>query len=224
MDSALLIHRLHFAFTVTYHYLFPQLTMGLAPLIVMLKTLALKTGDEQLQRSGPLLGQDLRHQLRDRRRDRDSDGVSVRHQLVALLALRRRRDRTDAGHGRRVRLLPGVDVPRPVPLRREAAEPKACIGSRAAWSSWARGCRATSSSRPTPGCSIRSAMNAWPTASVQLTSFWQLVLNPWALVAVCAQHERRGDHRRVRDGGGRRVLSAAARSTWSRARSSCTSA
>jgi cytochrome d ubiquinol oxidase subunit I len=28
MDSALLIHRLQFAFTITYHYLFPQLTMG----------------------------------------------------------------------------------------------------------------------------------------------------------------------------------------------------
>ena len=39
MDSALLVHRLHFAFTVTFHYLFPQLTMGLAPLIVVLKTL-----------------------------------------------------------------------------------------------------------------------------------------------------------------------------------------
>ena len=41
MDSALLVHRLHFAFTITYHYLFPQLTMGLAPLIVVLKTLSL---------------------------------------------------------------------------------------------------------------------------------------------------------------------------------------
>ena len=46
MDSALLIHRLQFAFTVTYHYLFPQLTMGLAPLIVVLKTLAIKKNDE----------------------------------------------------------------------------------------------------------------------------------------------------------------------------------
>src|SRR5271157_660428 len=46
MDSALLIHRLQFAFTVTYHYLFPQLTMGLAPLIVILKTLAIKKSDE----------------------------------------------------------------------------------------------------------------------------------------------------------------------------------
>lgn len=45
MDDALFIHRLHFAFTITYHYIFPQLTMGLAPLIVALKTLALRTGD-----------------------------------------------------------------------------------------------------------------------------------------------------------------------------------
>src|SRR6202048_574693 len=46
MDSALLIHRLHFAFTITFHYLFPQLTMGLALLLVALKTLALRTGNQ----------------------------------------------------------------------------------------------------------------------------------------------------------------------------------
>jgi cytochrome d ubiquinol oxidase subunit I len=46
MDSALLVHRLHFAFTVTFHYLFPQLTMGLAPLIVVLKWLGLQRNDE----------------------------------------------------------------------------------------------------------------------------------------------------------------------------------
>jgi cytochrome bd ubiquinol oxidase subunit I len=45
MDSALAVHRLHFAFTITFHYLFPQLTMGLALLIVILKTVALKTGN-----------------------------------------------------------------------------------------------------------------------------------------------------------------------------------
>ena len=31
MESALALHRLHFAFTLTYHYLFPQLTLRLAP-------------------------------------------------------------------------------------------------------------------------------------------------------------------------------------------------
>jgi cytochrome bd ubiquinol oxidase subunit I len=47
MDSALAVHRLHFAFTITFHYLFPQLTMGLALLIVILKTAALRTGNEK---------------------------------------------------------------------------------------------------------------------------------------------------------------------------------
>jgi len=51
MGSALDVHRLHFAFTVTFHYLFPQLTMGLALLIVILKTLHLRTGDEHFNRS-----------------------------------------------------------------------------------------------------------------------------------------------------------------------------
>ena len=51
MDSALLIHRLHFAFTITFHYLFPQLTMGLALLIVVLKTKALRGNDELYNRA-----------------------------------------------------------------------------------------------------------------------------------------------------------------------------
>lgn len=44
MDSALTVHRLTFAFTSTYHYLFPQLTMGLALLIVILRTLESRRG------------------------------------------------------------------------------------------------------------------------------------------------------------------------------------
>ena len=51
-----LIHRLHFAFTVTFHYLFPQLTMGLALLIVVLKSIALKTGSEQWDRAARFWG------------------------------------------------------------------------------------------------------------------------------------------------------------------------
>jgi cytochrome bd ubiquinol oxidase subunit I len=44
--DALSIDRIQFAFTATFHYLFPQLTMGLALLIVVLKTIALRTGDD----------------------------------------------------------------------------------------------------------------------------------------------------------------------------------
>jgi cytochrome d ubiquinol oxidase subunit I len=46
LADALTIHRLHFTFTVTFHYVFAQLTMGLALLILILKSLALRTGDE----------------------------------------------------------------------------------------------------------------------------------------------------------------------------------
>ncbi|HEY6951349.1 MAG TPA: cytochrome ubiquinol oxidase subunit I, partial [Bacteroidota bacterium] len=47
MEDALLIDRFQFAFTISYHYLFPQLTMGLGLLIVVLKGMALKRKDER---------------------------------------------------------------------------------------------------------------------------------------------------------------------------------
>jgi len=42
MTDPLFWHRLQFGFTVTYHYLFPQLTMGLALVLLVLRTLALR--------------------------------------------------------------------------------------------------------------------------------------------------------------------------------------
>ena len=51
MDSALTLHRLHFAFTITYHYLFPQLTMGLAPLIVIFKILAVWRNEDRYNKA-----------------------------------------------------------------------------------------------------------------------------------------------------------------------------
>lgn len=49
--DALVLHRWHFAFTITYHYLFPQLTMGLALLIVIFKTLDVRTGNPLYNRA-----------------------------------------------------------------------------------------------------------------------------------------------------------------------------
>lgn len=40
-------HRLQFAFTIIYHYLFPQLTMGLALLLVVMKVIALRSRREE---------------------------------------------------------------------------------------------------------------------------------------------------------------------------------
>ena len=51
MNSALGIDRLQFAFTITFHYIFPPLTIGLALLIVVLKTLALWKRDESYNRA-----------------------------------------------------------------------------------------------------------------------------------------------------------------------------
>ena len=51
MDQALLYHRFHFAFTASYHYLFPQLTMGLGFLIVILQGIGLRTGDQRWDRA-----------------------------------------------------------------------------------------------------------------------------------------------------------------------------
>ena len=55
MDAEL-IHRLHFGFTITFHYLFPQLTMGLALQIVVIKSVALKTGSEEWDRAARFWG------------------------------------------------------------------------------------------------------------------------------------------------------------------------
>jgi len=46
MPTALLYDRLQFAVTVTFHYLFPQLTMGLALLILYFRTTALRNGSD----------------------------------------------------------------------------------------------------------------------------------------------------------------------------------
>ena len=51
MDTSTIFSRLQFAFTVGYHYLFPQFTMGLALLLVILKVLYLWRKDERFNKA-----------------------------------------------------------------------------------------------------------------------------------------------------------------------------
>ena len=51
VDDPSFWHRLQFSFTIVYHYLFPQLTMGLALFIVLWKWRALRTGDIECARA-----------------------------------------------------------------------------------------------------------------------------------------------------------------------------
>ena len=46
MDDPVLLSRLQFAFTIVYHYLFPVLTMGLATLVFVLKTIYMRNRNE----------------------------------------------------------------------------------------------------------------------------------------------------------------------------------
>jgi len=88
----LLWHRLQFAFTIVYHYLFPQLTMGLALLIVVMKGLGLRAA----ARAGT-----TRRALDPDLRPHFAVGVvtgipmefQFGHQRAALHLLRRRRHR-----------------------------------------------------------------------------------------------------------------------------------
>lgn len=59
MEDALLIHRLQFAFTIAYHYIFPQLTMGLGLLVVILKLVALRKNDERYNSAARFWGKIL---------------------------------------------------------------------------------------------------------------------------------------------------------------------
>jgi cytochrome d ubiquinol oxidase subunit I len=51
LEDALTLSRLQFAFTVTYHYLFPMLTMGLALLIFVLKSIYMRNSSELYNKS-----------------------------------------------------------------------------------------------------------------------------------------------------------------------------
>src|SRR5919202_3666408 len=56
MDDPTLISRWQFAFTIVYHYLFPQLTMGLALLLFVLKSLYLRRGIETYNKAARFWG------------------------------------------------------------------------------------------------------------------------------------------------------------------------
>ena len=56
MEDALTVSRLQFAFTVTYHYLFPMFTMGLALLIFVLKSIYLRNRNDLFNDSARFWG------------------------------------------------------------------------------------------------------------------------------------------------------------------------
>ena len=167
MGQALDVHRLRFAFTITFHYIFPQLTMGLALLLVYLKTRALRTGDEHYDRAARFLGG-------------ASWGstspwgwspafpwsFSLGTNWAAFSKAGRRRNRPQRWRWRACfSLFSGVELPPDCfNDRRRKNSDASATGSRLFWFFWVRGSRDFSSSRRTPGCNIRRAQSWAPTA------------------------------------------------------------
>ena len=56
MEDALLMSRMQFAFTITYHYLFPMLTMGLALLVFVLKSIYMRNRNELYNKAARFWG------------------------------------------------------------------------------------------------------------------------------------------------------------------------
>ncbi len=121
------------------------------------ETAWVRTGEGEVPQGDQVLGQALPDQHRHGRRHRHRAGVPVRHELVRLLALRRRRLRRAARLRGADRLLLRVHLHRPVDLRLGQAAQEDPPGLHLDGLDRHARCRRTSSSRPTPGCSTRSA-------------------------------------------------------------------
>ena len=157
---ALLLSRLQFAFTVSFHIIFPSFTIGLAAWLTVLEALHLRDRATGVPPGLRVLAQDLRRRVRARRRLRHRDGVPVRHQLERA--------------GTHVRADPGAAAflrdlhrlrPRSQLLRRSAVRPLArarhgSICSRPRWWRSAPRCRPSGSWSTTVGCRCRSAMSS----------------------------------------------------------------
>ena len=146
VDDPALWHRLQFAFTITYHYLFPQLTMGLAWFLVYWKWRALRTGDERYAAAARfwarIFGLNFAVGV--------VTGIPMEFQFgtnwAQLLEVLGRRHRADARDGRDVRLPARERLRRRARLGRAAARATEAFRRRGGAWRWAAGSRATSSS------------------------------------------------------------------------------
>ena len=162
MEQALNVHRLHFAFTITFHYIFPQLTMGLALLLVYLKTKALRTGDEHYNRAARFWGRIF--------------GINFAVGVITGIPMEFQFGTNWAAFSKAAGGVIGQTLAMEgvfsfflessflgLFLFGEKKLGRIGHGCRLFWFFWARGSRDISSSRRTHGCSTRRATSSAPT-------------------------------------------------------------
>ena len=161
--TAEIIHRLHFAFTVTFHYLFPQLTMGLALLIVASRRWrcapAAKSGTARRASgaaSSPSISSWAWSPAFPWSSSSAPTGRASRGFRAASSASRWPWRASSASSSSRRFSASSFTA--------KSASRNACTGSPRSWSGSARGSPASSSSSPTHGCSIPWPTPACPTA------------------------------------------------------------
>jgi Cytochrome bd terminal oxidase subunit I len=84
--SALVLSRLQFAFTVSFHIIFPSFTIGLAAWLTVLEALHLARPGARRTAYFLSSGSDFWHRLRAWCRLRHRDGLRVRYKLERALA------------------------------------------------------------------------------------------------------------------------------------------
>src|SRR5487761_1866659 len=165
-----------------FHYIFPQVTMGLALLIVILKTIALRTGDEHYNRAARFWAK-----------------------LFGIFKVGGRSDWPDAGHGRHVFVFSRIEFTRAVSLRREAPGARGPLvfcgdgfRGRVAVGIFHRGNgRVDAASR---------RLFARRERCIRIEKFLGLAREPVDAVAIPAHDDRRGANGLLRDGGHWRIL------------------
>jgi hypothetical protein len=206
MSDALVWHRVQFAFSITFHDLFPQLTMGLALLIVLFKALALHLRDELYNEVARFWGRlfALNFAMGV------VTGIPMEFQFGTNWS---RFSRFSGEVVARALAMEGVfaffleSTFLGVLLFGERRLGRASTSRRPSPWPWARGCRATSSSSPTRSCSTRSA-TGWATTGAAPGEPPRVSLELLGAVAVRPEHGGHGRHGLVRRRRSRGLLVA----------------
>ena len=173
-----LLARLQFAFTITFHIIFPSFTIGLSAFIATLLVLWLRTGREhRYQRLARFWTKIFAVSFAMGVVSGIVLSLPVRHQLEPLLGRRRQRGRPADRLRGADRLLPRSDVPRRPAVR---LEPRAALAARAVGRSSSPSAprsRRSGSWRPTAGCRRRPATRCATASPIRSTGS-PIIFNP----------------------------------------------
>ena len=164
-----LLARLQFAFTISFHIIFPSFTIGLSAYHRDAAGAVAAHRPRALPPPRAVLDQDLRGLVRHGRRVGHRAVLPVRHQLEPLLGRRRQRHRPADRLRGADRLLPRGDLPRRPAVRLEA---RAALAARAVGDRSSRSAprsRRSGSSPPTAGCRRRPATRCATASPIRST-------------------------------------------------------